>query len=538
MRQRLFVGLAALAVLILPALSRADDKAPSLVLKIKSIDGLLHDFKYLGELAGKGEELKQADEMLKAFTNDQGLGGIDMKRPIGLYGSFSENPEQSPVVILLPIADEKAFLQFLGNFEIKPEKGDDGIYTVGNIPNVPIPLTLYFRFENKYAYITANDKANIDKKKLLAPSKVLADDDSVVSLRASLADLPDLIKQQALLQLENGLSALKEKKDDKEPPAVTKAKTQIAEHFAGRIKMILNEGEAVTLRLAVDAKKDDIVVDLSFKAKAGTALAKDMESAAKGQSLFAGLAGKDDAISANITATLPEDIKKALGPVVDDLIKQATEQEKDEVKKALAKAGLERLAPTLKAGEIDAGVSLRGPDSGGHYTAVAGVHVKDGKGLEGFLRDMVKNMPEKDREKITLDADSAGDAKIHKLVIDNMDAEGKAIFGSPTVYLAVRDDAVFVGLGPDGLAALKTATQAKAQSAKLLNVNVSVARVAGLDKKNAGAAKVAKEVFGNNPHGSDTVNVTAEMDQALKLRVTVKGKVFAFGVKQEEAKSK
>src|SRR5438046_3965438 len=38
--------------------------------------------------------------------------------------------------------------------------------------------------------------------------------------------------------------------------------------------------------------------------------------------------------------------KQMLGPVVDDLIKQATEQEKDEVKKALAKAGLERLAPT------------------------------------------------------------------------------------------------------------------------------------------------------------------------------------------------
>src|SRR5437870_4975138 len=144
MRKRLFVGLAALAVLILPAAARADDKAPSLVIKVKSIDGLLHDLKYLGELAGKGEELKQADEMLKAFTNEQGLGGIDMKRPIGIYGSLSENIEQSAVVILLPIADEKAFLQFLGNFEIKPEKGDDGVYTVGNVPNVPLPLTLYF----------------------------------------------------------------------------------------------------------------------------------------------------------------------------------------------------------------------------------------------------------------------------------------------------------------------------------------------------------------------------------------------------------
>src|SRR5262249_54845574 len=153
---------------------------------------------------------------------------------------------------------------------------------------------------------------------------------------------------------------------------------------------------------------------------------------------------------------------------------------------------------------------------------IAGVHVKDGKGLDDFMRDLVKNLPDKDKGKVTLDADSAGGAKIHKLVIEEMDADAKALFGSTTVYLAARDDAVLVALGPDALAALKKAAQATAHSAKLLNVNVSIARIAGLDKKNSGAAKIAKEVFGDNPHGADTVTVTAEMDQALKLRVVVK----------------
>jgi hypothetical protein len=315
-------------------------------------------------------------------------------------------------------------------------------------------------------------------------------------------------------------------------------KAQVAQHVATRIKAILNDGESVTLRLAIDSTKDDLILDASFKAKPGSALAKDMEAAGKGRSLFAGLAGKGDALSGNLTVTLPEDIKKVLGPAIDEAIKKAVDDEKDQVKKALMKAGMERLAPTLKAGEIDAGVSIRGPDAAGHFTAIGGIHVKDGKGLEGFLRDVVKNMPEKDKSKIALDAESAGDVKIHKLTIDELDADAKAMFGSTTIYLAARDDAILVALGPDALAALKTAAQAQAGSAKVLNVSVSVARMATIDKKDAGAGKVAKEVFGPSPSGTDTVTVTAEMDQALKFRLVVKGKVIAFGVKAEEAKSK
>src|SRR5260370_30314908 len=66
----------------------ADDKPPAkglpaLIVRTKSIDGLIDDFKYLAELAGKSEEAKQFDEMIK---NAGGLEGIDKKKPIALYG--------------------------------------------------------------------------------------------------------------------------------------------------------------------------------------------------------------------------------------------------------------------------------------------------------------------------------------------------------------------------------------------------------------------------------------------------------------------
>ena len=142
-------------------------------------------------------------------------------------------------------------------------------------------------------------------------------------------------------------------------------------------------------------------------------------------------------------------------------------------------------------------------------------------------------IPEKDREKITVDAASAGEVKIHKIVADDMDAPTKKILGSNAVYFAIRDDAILVGLGADGLAAIKeAATATGGPSAGLLNVAVSASRLAGMVPDDGGkAAKAAKEVFGGNPNGADLITISAQMNQGLKLKVNVKGKVISFGAK-------
>ena len=46
----------------------------------------------------------------------------------------------SQLVVLMPIADQKAFLGLLENLDIKPDKGDDGVYTV-NHDKVPARST-------------------------------------------------------------------------------------------------------------------------------------------------------------------------------------------------------------------------------------------------------------------------------------------------------------------------------------------------------------------------------------------------------------
>ncbi|MCX7702216.1 MAG: hypothetical protein N2039_15175 [Gemmataceae bacterium] len=317
MPSRWIVGLVLCTAFAIPGNVRAD-APPSLVVKLKSIDGLLEDVKYLAELAGAGEEIQQINELLNSFKSDQGLGGIDTSKPWGLYGSLSDDVQNSPLLVLLPIKDEKAFLEFLGNFEIRPEKDKEGVYTIENIPNAPLPVTLYFRFANQYCYIAINEKSNLAKDKLPDPKKALPADDSVISISARIAELPDLAKQLLVTNLENMLGELKEKQSDDEAESVTKLKEKVADFLTARVQMLLTDGETLTLRLAMDSKKDDMFVEAAFKAKSGSALAKEMIEA--GKSL-------------------------------------------------------------LKSGKIDAAMTMRGPDTNGHYTAMIGLRVQDGMGI-------------------------------------------------------------------------------------------------------------------------------------------------------------
>src|SRR5438128_488541 len=133
MRTRYFLFLAVCGLMALPTPARpADDKVqtPTLVVRLRSIDGLINDFKYVATLAGRAEEAKQAEGLIKSRIGDKGLDGIDTKRPLGLYGTVNPGLMDSTAVVLVPIVDEKAVLSLLDNFNFKAKIDDDGIYTL------------------------------------------------------------------------------------------------------------------------------------------------------------------------------------------------------------------------------------------------------------------------------------------------------------------------------------------------------------------------------------------------------------------------
>src|SRR5207237_256296 len=84
---------------------------------------------------------------------------------------------------------------------------------------------------------------------------------------------------------------------------------------------------------------------------------------------------------------------------------------------ALAEKLYTAVVPTLKAGELDAVAELRGPTESKHYALIAALKLKDGQNLEKLLRTVSEQIPQAEREKLKLDAETAGSVKIHRLNI-------------------------------------------------------------------------------------------------------------------------
>src|SRR5712691_10266713 len=113
---RMFPCLATLCLIAVPSAARpAEEKAapPTLVVRVQSIDNLRENLKYFGRLAGREREVEKAEAALNDKLGDKALEGLDTKRPLALYGRVGPTGTDSTGVVLLPVTDDKAFLDLL-----------------------------------------------------------------------------------------------------------------------------------------------------------------------------------------------------------------------------------------------------------------------------------------------------------------------------------------------------------------------------------------------------------------------------------------
>jgi hypothetical protein len=505
----------------------AESSNPTIVVRIQSIDALLADGKYLAELGGKGEQAKQWDQMVKALFDAKKLDGLDTKRPLYVYGAISPNGFDSAGVALIPITDEKAVLDTLERFNVPAKKDDDGVYTV-KLQNAPVDA--YIRFAHKYAYVTARDKSIIDKDKLLPPAKLLAEGQGgTVFALVRLDRMPPAVKEIAINQIELKLGEAQEQKPPGESDAQHEFKVQALKTVARQITAVVNEGGDLTVRFEVDRKANDLIAEVTLAGKPGSKLATGIAELGRSKSLFGGLSGSDVATNLLIHGAMPDDLRKAFAPVIDEGIRMALEKERDEAKRAEAAKLLKALTPSLKSGELDLAFRLLGPDKDEHFTVVAAVKLTEGEAFDKAVRNLVKILPEADRAKISLDAETIGEVKVHRLNGQkDYDEKARKLFGESPAYVAIRDDALFLAAGPEGLTALKEVLATKPQPAPQIQLDVSVSGVIlalAVDKNNKQvqeAAKVVRQNFSGENKGNDKVHVNLQGGQALKLRLMMK----------------
>jgi hypothetical protein len=521
-------------VLALPALARAADAPqktdrPAVVVRIAALDDLRADLQYLAELVGQGEKTKQLDGIIQSR-----LEGIDAKKPLGAYGWVGRMGIDSQVVVLIPVADQKAFLGVLEGFNITPDKGADGVYTV-NLDQLPAPA--YFRFANGYAYITVRDKELLDKGKLLAPEKVLpAGQVGTLSLAVNIDQIPDNLKELALGNLDNHLANEKDKDVPNETEAEKKLRLAAIDHLGAALKSVLTNGGETALRLELNRKTGDLSLSLSMAGKAGSPLAATIKDLGRAKSITASLIGPDSALNSTLNLSVPQKMRAMLGPVIEQQEKKALEKETDKSKREALGSLLKAIDPTLKSGELDVSADLRGPFESGLYTLVAGIKVQDGAGIDKALRQIVGQLPPKQRKIVTFDVEKVGPIAIHSVAQDKNDKKVQQMFGENPLYVAVRDNELIVALGEKGLSTLKEALATAPKAAPLLQMQMSALRMAPLlVQDNKEAPEIARKVF-NADKGDDKLHLTMEGGELLKLRLGMKGQVVTFFEKLGRAK--
>jgi hypothetical protein len=529
MPARLLSCLALVGLVALPAptpLKAAESATPSLVVRIKSIDTLIADIKTLATLGGAEEQAKQIDGILKAKIGAKGFEGIDPKRPLGMYGTLTGNLIDASAVVLVPIADEKTFLDLLERLNVNVEKGKDGVYTVAT--GLPIPV--YFRFANKYAYVTARDKGALEKDRLLDPAKVLPTGGTgTLSAMVRIDQIPDEIKQIALGQLELRLADAQDKEVPGETANQKQLKIQVLKDLSRRISSVVKDGNVLSVQLDLDRQTNELVFDVTLTGKNGTKLSTDIAEFGQTKSLFAGTQGSISAMHGLLHWVLPEEVRKTLDPVIDEGIRKALDKESDAAKRAGAEKLLRALTPSLKSGDLDTAFTLRGPGANGKYGLVLGIKVKDGQAIEQTARDLIKSLPEGDREKIKLDAETIGDIKVHRAdVHKDFDKKTKDLFGENPLYMAFRPDAWFFAFGEGGLEILKETVATQPKAGPQILFEMSLARMAPImAKETKNAVKFAEDAFGQGSD-KDKLRFTVEGGKSLHARFVMKTEVVKF----------
>ena len=520
----LFAVIIAFFGVTVPLHAQAPKPTPGVVFRMQPINRLVENAFFLAEAVGMKEQAKMIEGSLKGLTGPKGIEGIDPEKPIGLYGNIGPNLIDSEVVGLIPIADEKTFVEMLGKLNLQAKKGENGNYVM-NIPNSPFPM--FFKFKDGYMCATIRDEKGIDDKKLLSPKELLSvEKTGVMSISLNLSGLPEDLIKNIVPQIELQIAEAKQKKIPGETPAVQKLRNDVSEMLLQFIVQVFTQGDDLTMKVDMDRKAGDIGLGVSFKGKNGSELAKTIDGMGAGKSMGAGMISKDSVLHMNMNSVIPATARKDFIKVFQEGINKSIEDEKDASKKGAMEKMAKALAPTLELGTMDAVMEVR-KTSNGKFAFLTAMKIAEGKKIEEVIKLLYKDLPDSEKKKLSLDFAKAGDTNVHKVDILVQPADVKN-FGSEPGYLAISNDVILFAGGEKSLPLVNEALSSSAKPSPIFEFEIAFNKAAGLlTKEFADAVEVAEKIFKENPN-SDKLKLTLEGGKELSLKMSMKSTVLTF----------
>jgi hypothetical protein len=495
---------------------KTEPSTPTVVVRVRSLDAIVDNFKLVAGLVGREEIARQVQGLIKSKIGPQGLEGIDTSRPIAVYGRIADNFNDLAGVAVLPIRDEKTFLTLLDNLGLDPRKNGEGVYTV-TVPRIGIEA--HFRFAHRYVYASALSAASLAPAKLLAPERIFpAGQAALFSATLHLDQVPEVAKRLALSNLEDQLQQAS-KKQPGETDNQFAVRQEFQKEFLQRVKTVMEQGRELAVELDLKPKTKEFVANLTLTADAKSDLAKLIAGVGQAKSVFGGIKSEQAVIDGRLHVVLPPAIAKALEKAIAEDTAGAVASITDAGKRKQAEALVQTLLASFKSGEIDAIVQLAAQDK--HFNLVAGVKIEDGAQLGTLVHDLaadlLKDVPPAEAAKVKLNAESVNGVKIHRIDVQQvLDAKARELFGDNPLYVAFRADAVLLAVGEGGLEALKAAITASAAVSPALRVDVALARLAPLlAKTEEQRALVGKLFTVENP---GRVRLTLEGGSSVRVQ--------------------
>lgn len=517
------------AALFAPAWAKAAD--PIVTFQTAPVEQLLSDVRAAADLVGGEPATKQFNEWIKKEFGDKGLDGIDLSKPVVGYVLLALKPEDIAVVLALPVTGEKEFLAMVERTGGTYKDLGKGLYQFQSKGKDADKKEL-MRFSGGYAYFAMGDNPEpaLAEKAIVPAAKIAGQNEkSLLAVTFHFDRLTPEMKKAALGWALEAKKKLAAEIDDNDPnQAAVKAMFADLEKLAVRYLALLDGADTASIKLGLDKKSGEVFFDATLAPKAGTPLAKEIAARKPAQNRFAGLLTADTVAGFKYTAPLfaPE-LRSAFGA--------ASENQQRDLQNMLppgAKGLIDELmkgqARTMKAGEFDFAMGLRGPNKDGHYTVVAAMSFDDPTGVEKELKTFVEGNVPAEIGTFKWDADKAGKVGIHTftLAVPNLPPQVK-LFGDETrLAFAFAPKGTYLAFGPDPIATIKDALAAKPAESAAMDVVVNPARLAAMVEKFGGNALAVERAIGKDDKLMSATSLKVISGKELTLRFAMNLKII------------
>jgi len=422
------------------------------VISVADLDSAVKTLKAVTTQAGFPDALAQAEMMLPM------LQGFDTKQPIGIViqaddASFSgygflpiSDISASPLAILLAAGEKQADGSTLVPL---PMGGPMGM-----------PLQLYVKQSGKWAFVSIQE---LSKTLPTDPVKLLEgmDKQYLLGVKANIANLPKDVCFDAL----NGIRAIAEL------GAQSEEQLESLNASFDQIEMVLNELKNFSFGISV-TPQNDIVIDTSAEAVAGSVMAGDIAAMASFKTNQIGFYQSEGSIGACLmTGILNAMVKKQytsqLAAFFEGVKEGIEDGDLSADEMAAAKSVIDNveamLNSTIVSGKIDAAVTWRK-----NGTLLAGATIIDGNKLQQALEKSLTAVPEEFRQYVKLNVEKFEGFAVSTIAVPMSaiphpgEMPEKIATKTISLQIAIKDSAIALAFGLDNtvLADLKKAITA------------------------------------------------------------------------------